>query len=179
MTEATLLPMTTSLAGKVALITGGGVRVGRAIALALAQRGANIAFTHLSCEEGAQTADEIAGLGVGAMALILDVCEPGAPARVVEQEQGFTEHVRWANQRPRVAAGLSPHAPYTCSREMVAMAAQSEDAKTGGQPTQLVELKAVEPERPATFEAAGMSMFVVRSDVSPTVPETPISRLRP
>lgn len=29
--------------------------------------------------------------------------------------------------------------------EMVAMAAQSEDAKTGGQPTQLVELKAVEP----------------------------------
>ena len=60
MTEATFLPLTTSLAGKVALITGGGVRIGRAIALALAQRGANIAFTHLSCEECAQTADEIA-----------------------------------------------------------------------------------------------------------------------
>ena len=52
MTEANFLPLTTSLAGKVALITGGGVRVGRAIALALAQRGVNIAFTHLSCEAG-------------------------------------------------------------------------------------------------------------------------------
>ena len=80
-----LFPLTTSLAGKAALVTGGGVRVGRAIALALAQRGVNIAFTHLSCEECAQTADEIAALGVEAMALTLDVCEPGAPARVVEQ----------------------------------------------------------------------------------------------
>jgi NAD(P)-dependent dehydrogenase (short-subunit alcohol dehydrogenase family) len=80
-----LLPMTTSLAGKVALITGGGVRVGRAIGLALAQRGANVAFTHLSCEECAQTADEIAALGVEALALTLDVREPGAPARVVEE----------------------------------------------------------------------------------------------
>ena len=76
------VPMTTSLAGKVALVTGGGVRVGRAIALALAQRGANIAFTHLACEECAPTADEIAALGVEAMALTLDVREPGAPARV-------------------------------------------------------------------------------------------------
>ena len=79
MNSSELFPLTTSLAGKVALITGGGVRVGRAIALALAQRGANIAFTHLTCEECVQTADEIAGLGVEAMALTLDVCEPGAP----------------------------------------------------------------------------------------------------
>jgi NAD(P)-dependent dehydrogenase (short-subunit alcohol dehydrogenase family) len=85
MNQSELLPMTASLTGKVALITGGGVRVGRAIGLALAGRGANVAFTHLSCEECAQTADEIAALGVEALALTLDVREPGAPARSVAQ----------------------------------------------------------------------------------------------
>jgi NAD(P)-dependent dehydrogenase (short-subunit alcohol dehydrogenase family) len=77
--------MTTSLRGQVALVTGGGVRVGRTIALALAQRGASVAFTHLAGEECSRTVDEIAASGVGAMSLILDVREPGAPARVVEQ----------------------------------------------------------------------------------------------
>jgi NAD(P)-dependent dehydrogenase (short-subunit alcohol dehydrogenase family) len=85
MTEPTLLPLTTSLAGRVALITGGGVRVGRAIALALAQRGASVAFTHLDCEECSHTAVEIAALGVETMEYALDVCEPGAPARAVQE----------------------------------------------------------------------------------------------
>ncbi len=77
------IPMTTSLAGKVALVTGGGVRVGRAICLALAQRGAAIVYTHLDCEECEATADEIAALGVPVLSLELDVREPGAPGRVV------------------------------------------------------------------------------------------------
>lgn len=51
-----------------------------------------------------------------------------APARVVEQEQAFAEHVRWANQRLGVTAGLSPHAPYTCSPEMVAMSVRCSQA---------------------------------------------------
>lgn len=85
MTESTLYPLTTSLAGKVALVTGGAVRVGRAIGLALAGRGAHVAFTHLPWEAHEQTAAEIAALGVQALALPLDVRESGAPARVVEQ----------------------------------------------------------------------------------------------
>lgn len=92
-----LYSMTTSLEGKVALITGGAVRVGRAICLALAGRGAHVAFTHLPGEAHEQTAAEIAALGhdrnpadcvtrgCEALALPLDVREPGAPARVVEQ----------------------------------------------------------------------------------------------
>ena len=85
MTQPTLLPMQTSLEGKVALVTGGAVRVGRVIALALAGRGAHVAITYLPGEPGEQTAAEIASLGVQASALPLDVREPGATAALVEQ----------------------------------------------------------------------------------------------
>ncbi len=80
-----LLPLTRTLQGQVALVTGGAVRVGRVISLALAGRGANIAFTHLPGEPHEATAAEIAALGVKALALPLDVREPGAAGRVVEQ----------------------------------------------------------------------------------------------
>ncbi len=39
--------MITSLAGRVALVTGGGMHVGRAICLELAQRNVHVPFTHL------------------------------------------------------------------------------------------------------------------------------------
>ncbi len=83
MTEPTLHPMAASLVGQVALVTGGAVRVGRVICLALAGRGVHVAFTHLPGEPADRTAAEIAALGVQALALPLDVREPGAPARVV------------------------------------------------------------------------------------------------
>lgn len=77
--------MTASLEGQVALVTGGAVRVGRVICLALAGRGVHVAFTHLPGEPAEQTAAEITALGVQALALPLDVREPGAPTRVVGQ----------------------------------------------------------------------------------------------
>lgn len=52
------------LHGKVALVTGGAVRVGKAIGLALAQAGANVAFSyHSSGDEAEQTRREIEALG--------------------------------------------------------------------------------------------------------------------
>lgn len=52
------------LHGKVALVTGGAVRVGKAIALALAQEGADIAFSYNSSAGPAEeTAREIEALG--------------------------------------------------------------------------------------------------------------------
>lgn len=52
------------LNGKVALVTGGAIRVGKAIALALAHEGADIAFSyHSSVEEADQTQREIEALG--------------------------------------------------------------------------------------------------------------------
>lgn len=89
-----LEPLTTSLEGKVALVTGGAIRVGRAICRALAGRGASIAFTHLPGEPAAAAAAEIAGEARGrqgpheALALPMDVREPAAPQRVVEQVIG-------------------------------------------------------------------------------------------
>lgn len=85
MTDVVLPPMHVSLAGHVALVTGGGVRVGRAICLALAQRGAHIAFTHLPDEACDRTVDEIAEFGVEVLSLPLDVREPGAPGSMAEQ----------------------------------------------------------------------------------------------
>lgn len=81
--------MTTSLAGQVALVTGGAIRVGRAICQALAGRGASVAFTHLPGEPAAEAAALIAAAGgaepVPVLALPMDVREPGAPAAVVQQ----------------------------------------------------------------------------------------------
>ncbi len=62
-----LLPLTTSLQGQVALVTGGAVRVGRVISLALAGRGANIVFTYLPGEPHEATVTEIVALGVEAL----------------------------------------------------------------------------------------------------------------
>lgn len=90
-----LEPLTTSLEGKVALVTGGAIRVGRAICRALAGRGASIAFTHLPGEPAAaataEIAAELARSKTGqsnVLALPMDVREPAAPQRVVEQVIG-------------------------------------------------------------------------------------------
>ena len=67
--------MTTQpLRGKSALVTGGARRVGRSIALALAEAGADVAITFRSSRaEAAQTASEIENLGLRSLAIECDV----------------------------------------------------------------------------------------------------------
>ena len=61
------------LKGKTALVTGSARRVGREIALALAQRGANIVVHYNSLAEDARrTAAEIRAFGVGAVTVKAD-----------------------------------------------------------------------------------------------------------
>lgn len=65
------------LDGKTALVTGAAKRIGRAIALALAEEGANVAITYRdSAALAASTVREIETLGVRAMAIRADLRQP-------------------------------------------------------------------------------------------------------
>jgi NAD(P)-dependent dehydrogenase (short-subunit alcohol dehydrogenase family) len=62
------------LSGKTALVTGGGKRIGREVALALARAGANVAVTfHKSGKDASATAQAIEKLGARSLAFELDV----------------------------------------------------------------------------------------------------------
>jgi 3-oxoacyl-[acyl-carrier protein] reductase len=71
-----------SLTGKSALVTGGATGIGRAVALTLAQAGADVAVTYLS-HSGDLVTDEIRKLGRYAVAFSLDATDSGEVDRVV------------------------------------------------------------------------------------------------
>jgi 3-oxoacyl-[acyl-carrier protein] reductase len=62
-----------NLSGKVALVTGASRGIGKAIALKLAQAGADVIVTATSVERAEKTADEIMALGRKALAVKVDV----------------------------------------------------------------------------------------------------------
>jgi 3-oxoacyl-[acyl-carrier protein] reductase len=80
------------LQDRVALVTGGGKRIGRAIALTLGSAGADVIVNYNQSREGAQaTVREIAAMGVRAMALRADVSRPkqvAAMFRAIEKRFG-------------------------------------------------------------------------------------------
>jgi 3-oxoacyl-[acyl-carrier protein] reductase len=74
------------LAGQVALVTGGVRRIGRAIALALANEGAAIAVNAKSShEEAADTVREIEARGGAARVIMGDVSDEGGVDRMVKE----------------------------------------------------------------------------------------------
>ena len=72
----------------VALVTGGGSGIGRAVALALAREGVRVAVADLQAEKALQVAKEAKGMSVEALALPTDVRQGASVARGVEEALG-------------------------------------------------------------------------------------------
>ena len=66
------------LSGKTALVTGAAQGMGRAMALALAEAGADLMLVDLNAASGGKTAEEVRSLGRRAVFAVCDVSEPGA-----------------------------------------------------------------------------------------------------
>jgi 2-deoxy-D-gluconate 3-dehydrogenase len=77
-----------SLKDKVALVTGGNRGLGKAIALALAEAGANVAIVSRSGEGVKEVAEEIRALGVQSVPLTGDVAVPSETKRIVTEVLG-------------------------------------------------------------------------------------------
>jgi NAD(P)-dependent dehydrogenase (short-subunit alcohol dehydrogenase family) len=74
------------LAGKVAFVTGAAIRVGRAIAMTLAESGADVAVHYRSSKPPAdETARAIRALGRRAISVQADLAEPEACRRVLRE----------------------------------------------------------------------------------------------
>src|ERR1700720_395965 len=71
------------LTGRVAIITGGSIGLGRQMAEGLAEMGANVVLCARKKERCQEAADELAGLGIKPLALGCDVKEPAAIQEVV------------------------------------------------------------------------------------------------
>ena len=67
-----------NLAGQVAIVTGGGRGIGKAIALGLAKAGASVAVVARSEDQLAETVKEITQLGSRAISVTADVSDPGS-----------------------------------------------------------------------------------------------------
>jgi 3-oxoacyl-[acyl-carrier protein] reductase len=81
--------MAGALAGKVALVTGGVRRIGRAIARALAEDGAAVVINaRTSLDEAKAAAADVEKLGVRAAALLADVTDEAQVARMVDDIVG-------------------------------------------------------------------------------------------
>jgi 3-oxoacyl-[acyl-carrier protein] reductase/pteridine reductase len=77
------------LSGKRALVTGGAKRIGRALALALAQAGADVAITYRGSPGDAErTVAELQALGVGALAVFCNVREEASVREAADEVLG-------------------------------------------------------------------------------------------
>jgi NAD(P)-dependent dehydrogenase (short-subunit alcohol dehydrogenase family) len=81
--SATVEPF--SLAGQVAIVTGGSRGIGRAIALTFADSGASVALAARGEEELARTAKEIEAAGGRAITVPTDVSDPGQCRALVDR----------------------------------------------------------------------------------------------
>ncbi len=75
--------MKMKLAGKVAIVTGGGIGIGRNTALLLAKQGAKVIVTDIDQDSGQATVEEITNLGGEALFVSYDMEKQGDWQRVI------------------------------------------------------------------------------------------------
>lgn len=75
---------TALLAEKIAIVTGGGQGIGRALALALAEAGADVAVADIQVDAAGETARLIESSGRRAIAVHVDVADPGSTREMVQ-----------------------------------------------------------------------------------------------
>jgi 3-oxoacyl-[acyl-carrier protein] reductase len=81
--------MSNSLEGKVALVTGGSRGIGAAVALRLAEEGADVAFTYQQNQQRADdVVDQIKAIGSRAIAVQADNADPAAVVAAVDRAYG-------------------------------------------------------------------------------------------
>jgi len=77
--------METDLKGKIALVTGSGSGIGKAISLGLAKEGADIIINCLNLKHAEATASEVKGLGCRAIIALADVSNETAANEMVDK----------------------------------------------------------------------------------------------
>ena len=73
------------VAGKIALVTGGGRGIGRGIGLVLARKGADVVVADLNAENAEAVANEIRALGRESLSVALDVTDSDSSESGVRQ----------------------------------------------------------------------------------------------
>ena len=94
---------------KVALVTGAGRGIGRAIALAFAREGADVALTARTAAEIEQVAAEVTALGRSAAALTVDLGDRTAAVGLPERVAGHFPAVDILVNNAGIGSNASPH----------------------------------------------------------------------
>lgn len=167
------------LAGKTALVTGGGVRVGKAIAIALAEAGASVAVHHhRSVAAAQQVVAHITGASSGsreAFAVRADLTEAGEVERMFEQldvkfggtldvlvnSAGIMERVAAADlvpERWQRMFALNVEAPLWCAQ--AARMRMLANATPGGSIVNIADISAERPWRGYAHYCASKAALV-------------------
>ena len=99
---------TFSLAGQIAIVTGGGAGIGRAISELFAEAGAAIVVSDLKKETADAVADGIVASGGRAIGVACDVTNAGARKALVGAAVSAFGQVLTSSSTTPVAAGRSP-----------------------------------------------------------------------
>ena len=85
--------MDLGLSGKVAIVTGGGSNIGRAISIALAKEGAQVVIAEIDVNQGGKVVDQIKALGGQAVIIGTDVTDYGQVQEMVTKVLNDFGHI--------------------------------------------------------------------------------------